>query len=72
MRKSIVDTRKSQKKTRGRPPTPRGTLEGTAIMVRLSAEEVARLDAWIAEQKERYGVEFSRPAAIRARLNMLR
>ncbi len=39
-------------------------------MVRLSAEELARLDAWIAEQKEKFGIEFSRPAAIRARLNV--
>jgi hypothetical protein len=38
-------------------------------MVRLSAEELARLDGWIAEQKEKLGIELSRPAAIRARLN---
>jgi hypothetical protein len=38
-------------------------------MVRLSAEELARLDAWIAAQKEKLGIELSRPAAIRARLN---
>lgn len=39
-------------------------------MVRLSAEELAHLDAWIAEQKESSGIELSRPAAIRARLNV--
>jgi len=38
-------------------------------MVRLSAEELARLDAWITAQKEKLGIELSRPAAIRARLN---
>jgi hypothetical protein len=37
-------------------------------MVRLSAEELTHLDAWIAGQKERLGLELSRPAAIRARL----
>ena len=73
MGESIIDVRKSQKKsgTRiGRPPTARGLEAGTPVTVRLSAEEIARLDAWIAEQKERFGVELSRPAAIRARLNM--
>jgi hypothetical protein len=39
-------------------------------MVRLSAEELTQLDAWIAEQKETLGIELSRPAAIRARLNI--
>jgi hypothetical protein len=39
-------------------------------MVRLSAEELARLDAWIAEQREKLGIELSRPAAIRAWLNI--
>jgi len=38
-------------------------------MVRLSAEELACLDAWITAQKEKLGIELSRPAAIRARLN---
>jgi hypothetical protein len=69
MSKSTDVSSKSQKKSRGRTPTPRGTVEGVQIGVRLSAEEVARLDAWIAEQKQRFGVEFSRSAAIRARLN---
>jgi hypothetical protein len=70
MGKSITGTNKDQKKSRGRKPTARGSVAGVSIHVRLSAEEAARLDAWIAEQKERYGVEFSRPDAIRARLNM--
>jgi hypothetical protein len=68
MKKSIAGTNKDQKKSRGRQPTPRGSVAGTSIHVRLSADELALLDAWIAEQKERYGVEFSRPEAIRARL----
>jgi hypothetical protein len=72
MRKSTVDNNKKQKKSRGRQPTPRGSVEGTLIGVRLSAEEVARLNAWIAEQKEKLGIELSRPAAIRARLNTLK
>jgi hypothetical protein len=70
MKKSIAGTNKDQKKSRGRQPTPRGSVAGTSIHVRLSADELARLDTWIAEQKERYGVEFSRPEAIRARLNV--
>jgi hypothetical protein len=37
-------------------------------MVRLSAEELASLDAWISDQKEKLGIELSRPAAIRTRL----
>jgi cytochrome c553 len=69
MGKSIVDFTKNQKKARGRRQTPRGRDLGTPVMVRLSADELARLDAWIAEQKEKLGVELSRPAAIRARLN---
>jgi hypothetical protein len=72
MSKSIVGTSKDQKKSRGRQPTARGSVAGVSIHVRLSTDEVARLDAWIAEQKERYGVEFSRPEAIRARLNTLK
>jgi hypothetical protein len=69
MMKSISDNNKKQKKSRGRQPTPRGSVEGTLIGVRLSADEIARLDAWIAEQREKFGIEFSRPAAIRAQLN---
>jgi hypothetical protein len=69
MRKSTVDITKNQKKSRGRQRTPRGRDLGTPVLVRLSAEELARLDAWIAEQKEKLGIELSRPAAIRARLN---
>jgi hypothetical protein len=69
MKKSIAGTNKDQKKSRGRQPTPRGSVAGTSIHVRLSTDELALLDAWITEQKERYGVEFSRPDAIRARLN---
>jgi CRISPR/Cas system Type II protein with McrA/HNH and RuvC-like nuclease domain len=61
-------TNKSQQKSRGRRPTPRGTMKGVQVAVRLSAEEVAKLDAWIAEQKQRFGAEFSRAAAIRAKL----
>jgi hypothetical protein len=70
MRKSTDATNKKQKKSRGREPTPRGSMHGIQIAVRLSVEEVARLDAWIAEQRETLGIELSRPAAIRAWLNM--
>jgi hypothetical protein len=69
MRKSTVDINKKQRKSRGRQPTPRGRDLGTPVLVRLSAEELANLDAWITEQKEKLGIKFSRPAAIRARLN---
>jgi hypothetical protein len=72
MAKSIDATNKPQKKSRGRQPTARGTMQGVQIAVRLSAEEIGRLDAWRAEQKDRFGVEFSRAAAIRARLNTLK
>lgn len=66
MKKSISDINKIQKKSRGRPPTPRGAVEGVQISVRLSDAEVAQLDAWIAEQREQLGLDLSRPAAIRA------
>jgi hypothetical protein len=69
MGKSIVDVKKHPKKsgTRvGRPPTARGHDAGTPVTVRLSADEIAQLDAWIAEQQERLGLDLSRPAAIRA------
>jgi cytochrome c553 len=72
MRKSTVATNKRQKKARGRQPTPRGSMHGIQVAVRLSADEIARLDDWIAEQKQNLGVELSRPAAIRARLNTLK
>lgn len=70
MKPSIPDSNKRTKKSPGRPQTPRGAVEGVLIGVRFSAEEVARIDAWIAEQKERHGIKLSRPAAIRAWLNM--
>jgi hypothetical protein len=35
------------------------------VTVRLSADEMNRLDARIAEQRERLGLDLSRPAAIR-------
>jgi hypothetical protein len=70
MGKSIVDITRNHKKIRGRKPTPRGRDLGTPVMVRLSAEELAQLDAWIGEQRENLGIELSRPAAIRARLNI--
>jgi hypothetical protein len=69
MRKSTVDINKNQRKSRGRQQTPRGRDLGTPVLVRLSAEELARLDAWITERKEKLGIKLSRPAAIRARLN---
>ena len=47
-------------------------MHGIQVAVRLSADEIARLDDWIAEQKQNLGVELSRPAAIRARLNTLK
>ena len=49
-----------------RRPTPRGTMRGVQVAVRLSREEIGKLDAWIAEQREKLGVELSRAAAIRA------
>jgi hypothetical protein len=70
MKKSIIDSKKIQKKSRGRPPTPRGSVDGIQISVRLSEVEVAQLDAWIAEQRERLGLDLSRPAAIRAFITM--
>jgi cytochrome c553 len=72
MRKSTDGTIKSQKKSRGRQPTARGTMRGVQVAVRLSREEIAKVDAWIAEQREKLGVELSRAAAIRARLNTLK
>jgi hypothetical protein len=35
-------------------------------MMRLSAAEIARLDAWIEEQRERLGLDLTRPAELRA------
>jgi hypothetical protein len=70
MVKSTDATNKMQKKSRGRVPTPRGSIKGVQIAIRLSAEEVARLDAWIAEQREKLGIELSRAAAIRAWINI--
>lgn len=46
--------------------TARGLTHGVVVTLRLSTEEVARLDVWIADQKEKSGVEVSRPAAVRA------
>jgi hypothetical protein len=51
---------------------PNGTMHGVQVAVRLSVEEIAKLDAWIAEQREKLGIELSRAAAIRARLNTLK
>jgi len=60
------------KKKRGRRHTPRGLLHGHQVAVRLTTEEVRVLDDWIAEQKARFGVEFSRAAAVRSKLNLLK
>ena len=53
MRKAIVDTRKS----RGRP-----RIDATQIGLRLPPDNLAALDAWIAQQRE---PDLSRPEAIR-------
>jgi hypothetical protein len=68
MKKSIIDSKKIQKNPPGSPP--RGSVDGIQISVRLSEVEVAQLDAWIAEQRERLGLDLSRPAAIRAFITM--
>jgi hypothetical protein len=73
MKKSIVDVKNSQKKSGlriGRPPTARGLDSGTPVTVRLSAEEIARLDAWIEEQRKRMGLDLTRPAALRSFMTM--
>jgi hypothetical protein len=73
MGKSIVDVKKHPKKSGariGRPPTARGHDAGTLVSVRLSAEEIARLDAWIEEQRKRMGLDLSRPAALRSFMTM--
>jgi cytochrome c553 len=70
MVKSTDGSNKIQKKMRGRQPTARGTVNGIQIAVRLSPDEIARLDAWIERQREQFGIELSRPAALRACLNM--
>jgi hypothetical protein len=61
MRKSTVDINKMKNKVRGRPVTPRGRDIGKALMVRVSVEELALIDDWIADQED----EPSRPEAVR-------
>lgn len=56
---SISDGRKSK---RGRPP-----VNAKAVQVRLPPDQLARLDAWIAEQPER---QPGRPEAIRLLLQV--
>jgi hypothetical protein len=68
--KSTGATNKQQKKPRGREPTPRGSVHGVQIAIRLSADEVAGMDAWIERQRERFGLDLSRPAALRAFMKM--
>lgn len=70
MARSTTDIKKHQKrnKPRGRPRTG----IGIGVLVRLSKDELAHLDEWIAKQEEGLGVKLSRPAAIRARLNTLK
>lgn len=67
MGKSTGDIRKYQKK--GRPRSPRGIGAGTGILVRVSDEELGRLDAWIANQEQRLGLKLTRPMAIRSLIN---
>jgi len=57
MKSTIIGTTK--KRGRGRPPT---TGIGTSINVRLHADGLGRLDAWIAKQGD---PGLSRPEAIR-------
>ena len=69
--KSTGATSKSSKKSRGREPTPRGSVHGVQVAIRLSADEVARMDAWIEKQRKQLGLDLSRPAALRAFMNMI-
>jgi hypothetical protein len=66
MAKSISDSTRYQKKPagRGRPRTV-----SASVLVRLEADEVSRLDAWIADQEKKTGLKISRGAAIKACLN---
>jgi hypothetical protein len=69
MAKSISDIEKHRKKLTGRGPgRPRTVV--TSVLVRLEADDVARLDAWIARREKELGLKVGRGAAIRACLKM--
>jgi hypothetical protein len=65
MAKSISDIEKYRKKSvgrgRGRPATV-----AVKVLVGLEADDVARLDAWIAKQEKELGLKIGRGAAIRS------
>jgi hypothetical protein len=63
MAKSISDIERNRKKTagRGRPRTVTAS-----VLVRLEADDVARLDAWIERQQKETGLKIGRGAAVRA------
>jgi hypothetical protein len=61
MAKSISD---NTKRTRGRPVT---TGKGTLVGVRLTAFQLAKLDAWISKQS----ASMTRPEAIRAMMQTI-
>jgi hypothetical protein len=63
--KSISDIEKYRKKTTGRGRGRPSTVV-VKVLVGLEADDVERLDAWIAKQEKELGLKIGRGAAVRA------